>query len=259
MAHPRLCASRSSAGTAGRAMKPSRHGSALLSPPPLIGRERLKKRCLSDGGPRVRIHLPPAESLSHSRLRFRRSTKSGCRCITPISASAIHWNLAGSSTKASSRRICRKVPTELLHQRGCSMTALSASIAWRKPISLGYPLEPISVTTPPGRARDRRRRPMPAVRESDPKVISRHGALRIADAPETSESGAPNSLSDPVRCGVEQTGADPSLRACLGNRGQGRVDVFELAMSTSLNPSGRSVAQVTVGNRRKVRFSASAK
>ena len=62
MAHPRLCASRSSAGTSGRSMKPSRHGSALLSPPSLIGRERLEKRYPSDGGPRVRIHLPPAAS-----------------------------------------------------------------------------------------------------------------------------------------------------------------------------------------------------
>jgi hypothetical protein len=49
-------------------MKPSRHGSALLSPPSLIGRERLEKRCPSDGGPRVRILLPPPASLVRTGL-----------------------------------------------------------------------------------------------------------------------------------------------------------------------------------------------
>ena len=48
--------------------------------------------------------------------------------------------------------------------------------------------------------------------------------------------------------GVEQTGADPSLRARLGNRGQGRVDVFELSdvgVPEPIRPVGRP------GHRRK--------
>jgi hypothetical protein len=49
MAHPRLFASRSSVEPSGRAMKPSRHGSALLSPPSLIGRERLENVVLLTG------------------------------------------------------------------------------------------------------------------------------------------------------------------------------------------------------------------
>src|SRR5260221_3342409 len=39
----------------------------------MLGKRSLEKRCPSDGGPRVRIHLPPADSLSLFRSRFRRS------------------------------------------------------------------------------------------------------------------------------------------------------------------------------------------
>ena len=57
---------------------------------------------------------------------------------------------------------------------------------------------------------------------------------------------APRGLGPQI--GVEQTGADPSLRACLGNRGQGRVDVFELSdvdVPEPIRPVGRP------GHRRK--------
>src|SRR5882757_1679 len=76
-------------------MKPSRHGSALLSPPPLIGRERLEKRCPSDGGPRVRISLPPGESplrtwpsRSRERSRMRWATETA-EMIAANSPSAV--------------------------------------------------------------------------------------------------------------------------------------------------------------------------